>query len=333
MLISEIDVKKLFEHKCYFLLYQQSKNKNPILNKTLLINKARVNEQYKACVSLLKDLNISGIPYAIYKGAPLSINAYGDVGFRASGDIDIITDRKHIKIMNDCLTSNGFTQGKVVDGKIISMTRDEKIFHLANTHQTVPYVKAIESKMVPFINIDINLSIAWGGYEGNINIEEFIGIPSQLSIYENLNIPVLSLDKHLLAICLHNYKDMNSTYLLYSRNGFPLSLLSDIYYYIKNSSVSLSEVYELSQIYKVSKYIYFCLFHAEKLFGDNTNEISIFNNDDYKDELWKYGLEKRFDWNYDWLDLLLNNSITEYLNKQLPDSEINKIKINLQYMQ
>ena len=336
-IISNISLYQLIRHKCYYYLYQ-NKNKfsddSAFLNKELTLNRLRTIEQYRVCNDLFQSLTEFQLPFAVYKGVPLAISAYGDIGYRSSGDIDILIHRSNLKNIDMILKSCGFIQGKLIDNKIVEASRDQKIFHLANTHQTVPYVKSTNSKIVPFVNIDINMSITWGECSENIDMSEFLEQPEYLEVLNGLFIPILDTEKHFISVCLHNYRDMNSPYLLYSRNGFPLSCLCDLYYFLENGQVNKKRLYDLASKYSIVKYIYYCLYHSVRIFEDikNNEMVKVFSQNNSDKELWKYGLDNRFEWNCDWIELLLNNRISIFLKDNMDSSTFEKVIINLKYM-
>lgn len=336
-LINNISLDQLLQHKCYYYLFQ-NKNKftnvSTFLSKELMMNRIRVAEQYRVCSDLFQSLTESQVPFAVFKGAPLSISVYSDTGYRSSGDIDILIHRSNLKNIDKILESCGFIQGKLIDNTIVEVSRDEKIFHLANTHQTVPYIKPTNSKVVPFVNVDVNMSITWRECPEIIDMNEFLEQPEYINVISGISVPVLDTEKHFISICLHSYKDMNSPYLLYSRNGFPLSCLSDIHYLMKNGQIKVKRLYDIASKYSIVKYIYYCVYHSARLFGniDNDELISIFSQNSNDEDLWKFGLKDRAVWGCDWLDLLLSNHISVFLKNNMTSDAFDKMMLNIQYM-
>lgn len=332
-----MNLEQLIQHKCFYYIF---KNKDKFfydsnfLNKILMINRIRATEQYRACSGLFQSLVEAKIPFAVYKGAPLAIAIYGDTGYRSSGDIDILIHRSNLRNFDKIINSFGFKQGKLIDNKIIEAERDEKIFHLANTHQTVPYIKFVASKLVPFVNVDVNMNITWGECIETIDMNSFLDKTEYMDMFRELSIPVLDTEKHFISVCLHNYKDINSPYLLYSRNGFPLSCLADIYYMRQNGKINIKRLYNLASKYSVEKYIYYCLYHSKRFFGDLEKDelMTLLSPKVDNGDLWKYGLEERFEWNCDWIELLLNNQISEFIKDKMPATDFNRMMLNAQYM-
>jgi hypothetical protein len=324
----------LFLHRCYFLLDKAGTPYASKVRSILRLNKLYTQERYTQCDRLFKELNYSCLPYAVFKGVPLSIAAYNHFCYRVSSDIDLLVDRKHIKHIDLILRRHGFIQGKIINGEIQISSREEKIFHLSQSHQTVPYIRMQNNSFCKYINIDINTDIFWGESNNKVDMESFLN-NRVLCEMLNTQVYVLPIEKLFIGLCLHHYKDMNSFYLLHNREGFSLSLLCDLYFLYKNNIrleiVRNSEVYE-----EVKKYIYFCLSHAIRIFGTerDQDDIRTIFEPEYTYDIWKYGLDekKRYTWKEDWLNLILDNRMREYLNQSLSDSDLKLMAINEKYM-
>ena len=87
-------------------------------------------EQYKL-VSFIRYKHISEvlekimIPYAIIKGEPLSLYAYGKYAERPSGDIDILVSRDNVPLMEKYLIESGYEPN-------IKLTRADHIRKILN---------------------------------------------------------------------------------------------------------------------------------------------------------------------------------------------------------
>src|SRR5690554_5704844 len=97
---------------------------------------------YRALGPVLND--IDNLSYAVIKGEVLSVMAYGEKGYRNSGDIDILIDRKHVKNVREIFLKHGFNVDLLdKDGNPRSLTREEKIIFM-NSHQVLPFYKKLE---------------------------------------------------------------------------------------------------------------------------------------------------------------------------------------------
>jgi hypothetical protein len=76
------------------------------------------------------------IDYAFIKGEALSLQAYGKPGARISSDIDILTPRDSLRIIEIALVSKGYDTNLSP-----SEQRNARILCLSSSHQLMPYRK------------------------------------------------------------------------------------------------------------------------------------------------------------------------------------------------
>lgn len=232
----------LNHHGCIYLASKIPKHREQLIIEYTLIS-AATNIRYHMCKSIFKQLEEKGIPYAVIKGAVLSIKAYGEIGYRRSGDIDILISRKNIDYVKTILFSLGFNQGHIVANQIIPLTREEKIFQSSMTHQIAPYIKHTDNFMCPWVIVDINTDIMWGENPSKIDMDSFLENTKEYSIC-GIKICKLKTEAEFISLCLHHYKDANSLYLLHNGN-YKLSLFSDIYFYMKNNKMEFKILHKL----------------------------------------------------------------------------------------
>ena len=264
------------------------------------------------------------------KGAALSKTIYMNPSIRISGDIDILIHPKNLDALNALLISHGFKQGKIVNNRIQPFTRKELLFHALFTHQVAPYVKNIGNPLWPYINIDVNIDIMWGEYEGQTDMEYVLTQAQQTSLFE---FPVQTFipPMEFIALCLHHYKDMNSLYLL-SRGSLRIGAFCDIYDYLRFVKPSFTEVHQLSHILGVEPYINACLKLTNILFGDPLIlDYIIPQEETFGMDLSDfYGLndKERKTWNIDIWERLFHPNLPKYIREQLTEDDLKKIKIN-----
>lgn len=214
------------------------------------------------------------IVYAIIKGQILSKIAYGKEGYRDSSDIDILISSEDINRVFEILEKNGFTQA-VYDsyGNLREMTRKEKIL-IANSHQTVPYVKKISDNNC--VNIDINVDLFWGEYEGErIDIKHILQKQTvYLDIY-GMKVKTLNKLYNFIEVCLHHYKEMNAVYSFKYHNPFTTAMFEDIFrLFMKLSESEVSELISLCTKYSLNNFLYYVLYYTSKVFSEK--RISLF---------------------------------------------------------
>lgn len=282
------------------------------------IAKAELNEVHKVLIA-------SAIPYAIIKGEPLSFLAYGDFALRKKSDIDILIDKNNIKRFESQLENHGFiTQ---------SNSRKDRILYLSSSHQTSPWIKTVNNLNLKVV-VDINFDILWGEYNGKrIDIHEFISDAIDMEIY-GFKIKTLTVLKSLIQLILHQYKDLNSIFLLATRNSIKYDMFKDLYYLLKNNVhiIKVSDLYNISSCYQIVPYIYYMLYYTRLLFHDRVLDdyIEAFKTQEGIDLLNCYGLNdsERREWKYNFSTRLNSKNVYELIKNDLTEKDLMKININ-----
>jgi len=272
---------------------------------------------------------LNGIRYGIIKGEPLSLLAYNSVGNRMSSDIDILIHRKDIKYVSEILIKNGYVQYKSdVD---LRERRLDNAFMLSSSHQIRPFIK---NRGAFILNIDINHDIFWGEYTGKrINIHEFLNDTIELEIYNSI-VRTLPPIKAIIQLILHQYKDMNSIFLLASRKAVRKSMFCDLYHLLMNNidSIKTDQFYNLCAEYEIIPYVYYVLYHTGLLYNDVILKeyIDLFKTSEGECLLNCYGLNEneRHVWRYDFRTRLESNNVFDLINDDLSDKDIEKITLN-----
>lgn len=330
----------LLSHNCQYLIWKANlalNNKKAMLcNATLVRNKSIIKERYRLCEPLFNALEKNHIPYSIYKGAVLSDSAYGEPYYRKSFDIDLLLKKENIGEIKHILTGIGFIQGRIKDDVIIPYSRQELVFHSSMTHQTAPFIMQTGSAVCPFVNIDVNFDIMWGESDRASDMDFILKQTEPVQIYD-INVRKLLPVMDFVAVCLHHYKDANSVYQLYS-GKLNLCLYMDIYFYLKNNldKITPDSLAAVCERLHISKYIYYCIYHANLIFGDKilipyTNVLRTRENEFI---LEKFGLneQEQRTWNWDFIDRLLDKDFHQKFAAMLGNEDIQKIQFNLKMM-
>lgn len=318
----------LFRHKCFYLL-SMLKN-NPYL-KTLtlarVVNSAALKERYTALQPFFEN---SPFPYAVIKGAVLSQAAYKDLLIRSSGDIDILISRKNSDQMKEYLRSLGFIQGRILEDRIVPFSRREILFQTAMSHQTAPYVKETESKLCPFINVDVNTDIFWGERNEKADMD-FVLSNTCVTNVLGLKINKLSPEAEFISLCLHHYKDMNSLYLLYE-GSLTLSHYCDIYFYLINNALDRQKLTDLAEKLNAGQYLYYCIYYANLIFDSPVlnKYLTLLEKHKNQQTLDSYGLTKdeQKAWQITFFDRLFHQDLQSYIKKHLTQKDMNNILEN-----
>ena len=327
-------VQLLSAHHCYYLLSKlQSQFKLLLLEKVATArNKVRLEAMYSQCENVFRDVNESGIAYAVFKGTLLSEAAYLGSQFRRSSDIDILIQKKDLKDLTSILKNIGFIQGRLVDGVITPFTRNQIIYHNSMTHQTAPFIKENDSPLCPYLNVDINFDVMWG--ESGITSDmDYVLSHNQPSGIFNINTSKLSTEMDFVAVCLHHYKDMNSIFMLHL-SRFSLSLLCDIFYFIKNNDdkIFLEVLVSICRNVKVTEYVYYCVYYAAAVFANDILDkyLSALYTPEGEALLNKFGLNdiEHREWTMDFYDRLFGNDFQGRFRNLLSEADIQKITAN-----
>ncbi len=323
--------KFLLKNECIYLL-SKSEKFAPQLTMQIALNSIMNNQRYQICKDVVTMLN--GIPYAIIKGAALSSRIYENSAYRLSGDIDLLVSPNHSDKMKEILINNGFIQGRLVGNTIVPFTRKELIYQKSFSHQLAPFIKDTGKKICPFVNIDVNFDIVWGEENFSIDMNEFLTHTESFEIH-GVKISRLQPIWEFISLCMHHYKDMNSVYLIAER-GFRLSEYCDIFFYLINASPNATELTSVAKRYGVDKYVYYCIYYANKIFDDR--RLSIYLNKLESIEARKllncYGLTEmeRREWNTPFFERLLDDRFRDKFFLHLTDKERRKIQINRRFM-
>jgi len=326
--LPDIDISEILrEHKCLYFLAVLKKSDHEIM-----FNKFVITERYKACATVFEEMR--NIPYAVIKGAVLSKAAYGDIVYRKSGDIDLLVSRDNADKITAVMRNNGFIQGRITEEGIVPFTRQEILFHSALTHQTAPFVKKTENMLCPYVQVDINMDILWGEQKEKFDMGYILSKTLQTNIC-GVTVYKLSPVMEFISLCLHHYKDMNSIYLL-SKGSLKLYLFCDIYYYLHNNNVDISELTEECDKLNITEYIYYCVYYADMIFGGGKLDgyLSVLKNGKAESILDTFGLSgnERKKWPISFFERLFSDRFFEIFNNLLDEEDIKKIRKNISFM-
>lgn len=283
----------------------------------MIISKIR----YSELDLFITSLNKNQIPYAVIKGEPLSLVAYGKVGQRNSSDIDLLISKKYLGFVKSLLLSCGF--------KTKENNRFDQITAVSFTHQSVPYFKM--SNHIK-IEVDLNHDIFWGEYDGKkIDIGEYISDTIEMYIY-GCKVKVLPPLKAMVQLILHHYKEMNSIYHLVRQNCINYNMFKDIYFLWKNNqeSISLEKLYAISLKYEVIPYVFYVLYFTNWIFKDIVlqNYVDEFRTLEGEALLDYYGLSKkeRKPWKVDFQTRIVRENLYDLICDDLTEADIEKLE-------
>lgn len=293
---------------------------NVAQNKLIHINQI-INQKRLAC--LIDDLEDMVSQVCIIKGDVLSLQAYGQAGYRKTEDIDILLPRERIAGLVQKLLEKGYQS--------LSANRNIQIFCFTSSHQLLPFIKIRD---IVALHVDINFDILWGEYEGKrIDITEFLSDAVETNIY-GYSVKTLPPLKSMVQLILHHYKDMNSIFLLATRKSIQYSMFRDIYNLLSHnqSDISPDRLYAISKKYEIIPYVFYMLYYTNQVFPNNmlAQYISQFRTPEGESLLHSYGLcaKERKLWKVDFQTRLEAGNLYSLIKEDLTDWDKEKIAMN-----
>lgn len=269
--------------------------------------------------------NIIGIDYAVVKGEILSLYAYKKTGERISSDIDILVSRNDLRMLEEAMKQEGFSD--------CDPTRKDRVLMLTYSHQVSPWTKSMGDRGY-IVNVDINFDVFWGEYTGKrIDIKGFLSDTTEMEIY-GVKVKTLPPLKAMVQLILHHYKEMNSIYHLSMHNCINYNMFKDVYYLWKNNSsaISLSKLYQMSTEYKIVPYVFYILYFTNQTFHDVELEkyVDAFRTSEGIGLLDYYGLsdKERKPWKVDFKTRLDTENLFELIRDDLTAEDIEKLERN-----
>ena len=184
------------------------------------------NESFKKCLVLLSEI-LSGCSckVAMLKGAYLCVH-YPD-GYRTSNDVDLLVLPKDVTMVGNLLSSAGFCQGNVRNGKFIPATRQEIIESKMMRGETVPYIKEVNLPFMKFLEVDINFSLDYKNGNQDILSDMF----SNICIKNEKGLTICTLEDadFFIHLCAHLYKEATTLPWIEMHRDMTLYKYCDIY--------------------------------------------------------------------------------------------------------
>lgn len=270
------------------------------------------------------EISLYKFPYAVVKGEALSIEAYNKLDQRHIGDIDILLPRNKLSSIENILINADFTT--------TAKTRSDRIIMLSNSHQVAPWIKLFPP--IGNIEIDINFDLFWGEYTGKrIDVDVFLSDTLEMDIY-GVKVKTLPPLKAMIQLVLHHYKDLNSIFLIATRQTIKQNMFKDVYYLLKNNldTITLDKLYATSSEYGIIPYVFYVLYYTGQVFDDEILKLYIeaFRTSEGEALLNCYGLcaKEQKEWKYDFKTRLESDNLYELIKDDLTEKDREKIALN-----
>lgn len=293
-------------------------------------NKSYYDFIYNELKPIFVELN--NLDYALTKGLLIALYGYSNVEYRGTSDVDILVDKNDVAKVSKILKKFGFRQGFIdEDGVFVEYQREQVLFFLTQTHQMAPYFKRTGNRIYPYVCVDVNFDLLWGETNFKVNVKDFLLNP-HFKLFNDVRIKCLDLEKCVLHLCLHNYKENNSLYLLCNENCFKLRRYFDTMMLLMNDEFDMMRFVNLVEKYDICEYVYYSLYYAHFIFNYKMN--SAFDNWCDKKLLQRYGLQdtEYKSWDSSFLERVFDKAYIDALKNNFTDVEKAKIFANEEFM-
>lgn len=270
-LFGQIVLNKIVGAACNGLCTQAL---NPALRRALEVMREdclRRSTVFKKHLKYLANiLREADFPYALLKGALLSVAVYGH-GQRVSNDIDILICPKDVSRLQKLLAANGFVQGYAEENRQIRKAeRREIIDARMNTGETVPFVRLTDGEL---LEVDINFSVDFKASEGAL-VSELLARAESFA-FEDVSFKTLSPADFMLHLACHLYKEATTYDWVKKRRDLMLYKFCDINMFIcKYGTAALfSDIRSRTEKYGLERPLYYTLENTALVYP-RLNEIA-----------------------------------------------------------
>lgn len=171
------------------------------------------------------------------------------------------------------LKKEDFIQGEVREGELVPATKKEILFSRLNTYEIVPLIKRLDDSHLPFHEMDINFKLGNDDVKGTAEkmLEDTV-----LLVNNDHQIRTLALEKFLLFLCIHHYRE--ATMIMKIVNGDDLTLYKfmDIHFVVSQKAQEIDWKYLLEVAKETNRLndVYYTFYYTELLYP-GTFEIEI----------------------------------------------------------
>lgn len=225
----------------------------------------------QSCKQVFQKFEEQKITYAVIKGAQVDKRAYKDLGLRPSGDLDVLIRKSDFTAVKNIFEEEGFVCGKFTSDKTIKkFTRERLLFFNLYGHQAPTFAKIVEDSnhQKHYIEIDTNFSVTWQGDDNVFSNVEILLNETEDVTYHGIQYKALNPELFLLQLCLHNYRDMNSTHAIQQWDIGPRSLF-DIYslVYHQNNYIDIDAFVAWVKKLDYVEQVCYMFYHCNQIFG------------------------------------------------------------------
>lgn len=133
---------------------------------------------------LLGELRQLDLSFAVLKGPVLAYDAWGQLGTRTFGDIDVLTEPDGERVLCDFLRTNGFEEAEM------GLSYERVFLHAKRNLKVEPHIRVVSRSFLPRLETTQ------------------LGAPVVRSLPQLGDVPTLSLESHLLVLGIHAAKHL-----------------------------------------------------------------------------------------------------------------------------
>lgn len=246
------DVQGIPKYVKYFL---KVAHKEQIIRTTL---------HQKEIAQISQKFEEENISHSFLKGAVLNTIFY-EPGDRISNDTDIMIEKDSIDKVVSLTKEMGYIQGLEQNGEIVPATKKEILFARLNTYEIIPMLKYVDPEHLPIHELDINFRLsnddAWE------STSEMLADTILLHNGER-QIRTLSLEKFLLFMCIHHYREACMIYKIIHGNDLTLYKFMDIHFLVsqKKDETDWKKLLDIATRFERIRDVYYTFYYTERLY-------------------------------------------------------------------
>jgi hypothetical protein len=217
---------------------------------------------------VLRQLNDSGVDYAVRKGPVLLERVYGDPGARRIGDLDLLVRQQDLAALEPGLRDLGYQQGRRADEveAVVPFERRTQVFWRTNlTNVTLPFVKLAHREDVELFILDICLNLFQARSGIQAEAADFLGRAVPTTLYGE---PARMLDPvdQLIDLCVQLHVEATTLYYLEIGKDLTLMKFIDLVEAMRwTPAGGFAELENRVRRYRCGQSVYYALHFAAQL--------------------------------------------------------------------
>ncbi|MDR2045199.1 MAG: nucleotidyltransferase family protein [Clostridium sp.] len=258
------------------------------------LNEYKNNLRKNDFTNLLNTFNKENIRYCIIKGFPIEKDLFIN-SVREFNDTDLMVHFRDFESVNKTLTNLGYSRGIYNSSQHkIEIDRHTDIFHIVNTHQTVPYRKLSDDPLFRFDTIDLQFELTLQKkYNFDIDVDLLLNDRVSIDVFDKSCFTLNPFDNFIM-LCTHLYGEAILIQEIKKYKDLQLMKFADIYEWIEKyyNLYNWEEKIEYITSHGLLKPVLYCLHILSNLYASiGSKNICLYMGeqdlsflDEYRDE-------------------------------------------------